>query len=111
MARFLEITTFELNLFVDIMRKNVGQIFKEMETYEVKIEKEAEYDKRNFLFSRALKLQKKQLELLSKQWNTACREAGGYSLVASDALARILDTAEVRILSSIASIKRDVLTF
>ncbi len=55
-AQFLEITTFELALFMDVMRKNVGEIFKERQKYEIEIEKQAEYDKRNILFSRALKL-------------------------------------------------------
>lgn len=48
-------------LFMDIMRKNVGEIFKEKEKYEIQIQKRSEYDKRNVLFSRALKLQKDQL--------------------------------------------------
>ena len=61
-ARFLEITTFELKLLTDIMRKNVGQVFKEMDVIEVEIERQAEFDKRNFLFSLALQLQKEQLE-------------------------------------------------
>ena len=39
MARFLEITTFELKLLSDVMRKNVGEIFKEMDVIEVEIER------------------------------------------------------------------------
>ena len=82
MARFLEVTTFELGLLRDLMGKRVSRVFRERAPSD--IEGLAEHDKRNLLFSRALQLNQPQLQSLSHEWNLARTGLGGESLVSSE---------------------------